>query len=117
MKALFKTTIVLVLTMIITSFTSTASASDVEGTVVWSKKGCDYHIIETNQFFVLVEWYKGRLYEGDKVAGELHSYNFKNLKNKSRSNEEVQVYIENYWSKKDECFKWLKKEGKCGFEE
>jgi hypothetical protein len=119
MKVLLKTAIVLVLAMTITSLTSTANANananDVEGIVIWEKNGCDYYIIETNKFFVLVEWYKGKLYEGDKVVGQLHSYNFKYLINKSRNNAEVKVYIENYWFTKEECFKWLRENNKCGF--
>ncbi len=115
MKALLKTTILLVVAMTITSFTSTINANDIEGTVIWEKNGCDYYIIETNKFFVLVEWYKGKLNSGDKVIGQLHSYNFKYLQNKSRSNDEVKVYIVNYWLKKEECFKWLKENKKCGF--
>jgi hypothetical protein len=115
MKALLKSTILFVVAMTITSFASTTYANDKEGTVIWEKSGCDYYIIETNQFFVLVEWYKGKLYNGDKVVGDLHSYNFKVIKNKSRNNDEVKVYIENYYTTKDECFKWLKENKKCGF--
>ena len=91
-----------------------STSDEIVGEVIWEKNGCDYYIIETNKFFVLAEWYKGRLYEGDKVVGPLHSYGFKFLKNTSRSDGEVKVYIENYWTSKSKCLDWLKEKDKCG---
>lgn len=100
-----------------TSFTSSSNSEDIIGEVIWEGNECDFYIIETSKFFVLVEWYRGSLYEGDKVKGDLHSYNFKYLTNLSRSNSEVKVWIEDYWFSKERCFEWLKEEEKCGFEE
>jgi len=97
-----------------TSFTSISTSDDIVGEVIWEKSGCDFYIVETQKYFVLVEWYKGRLYEGDKLKGELHSYGYKYLKNTSRNDDEVKVYIENYWTFKTICFEWLKEHDKCG---
>jgi hypothetical protein len=100
--------------LLITSFISKTNSTIVKGDVIWEGKGCDFYIIETNQWYVLVELYNGTLYEGDKVYGELHSFNFKNLTNKSRGNRQVKVWIENYWGSKSRCFEWLKNHEKCG---
>ena len=77
--------------------------------------GCDFYIIETKRFFVLVEWYNGSLYKGNKVRGELHTYNFKYLTNLSKNNSKVKVWIVNYWNTKGRCFEWLIENEKCEF--
>lgn len=92
------------------------NTDDIIGEVIWEKNHCDFYIVETKSYFVLVEWYQGNINNGDKLKGELHSYSFKYLINMSRNNEKIKVYIENYWSTKKECFDWLRKNNKCGFE-
>lgn len=99
----------------LTSFTSSSNSDGIVGEVIWEGSGCDFYIIQTSSYFVLVEWYNGNLYKGDKVKGDLHSYNFKYLTNLSRSDSKVKVWIENYWFSKDRCFEWLKEHEKCGF--
>ena len=115
-RILFFTLLVTVLP-VMSSFTFTSNSEDAIGEVIWEKSGCDYYIIETKKWYVLVEWYRGKLYKGDKVKGDLHAYNYKYLTNLSRNNSEVKVWVENYWGSKDRCFEWLKENEKCGFEE
>jgi len=117
MKRLIQITILLAIIFSMTSFSSASSYDDIVGEVIWEGNGCDYYIIETKRYFVLIERYNGNLYEGDKVKGELHSYNFKNITNLSRNDSKVKVWIENYWVSKESCFDWLKENEKCGFEE
>lgn len=97
-----------------TSFISTNAhiVDEIKGEVIWEGKNCDFYIIETQKYYVLVELYRGRLDEGDKVDGELHKYGFKYIKNLKKDSE-VKVYIENYWISKNACFEWLKDNGKC----
>lgn len=97
-----------------TSFISPKSHNfdDIQGEVIWEGKNCDFYIIETRQYYVLVELYKGRLDEGDKVSGELHKYGFKYLQNLKKDSE-IKVYIENYWVSKQTCFDWLRDNKKC----
>ncbi|MHB1146862.1 MAG: hypothetical protein ACYC01_04625 [Lutibacter sp.] len=117
MKQILFIGLLLVVLSTTTSFTSYNNFDDIIGEVIWESDGCDFYIIETNRWFVLVELYNGRLNEGDKVKGDLHSYNFKYLINLSRSDSEIKVWVENYWGSKDRCFEWLKENEKCGFEE
>lgn len=114
MKKLKVITQILFLGFLITSFTIRTNSSTVKGEVIWEGKGCDFYIIETNQFYVLIELYSGTLYEGDKIEGELHSYNYNYLTNKSRRDQKIKVWIENYWGSKDRCFEWLREHDKCG---
>lgn len=114
MKKLFFIAQLLLFGFLFTSATFINNPSSVKGEVIWEGTGCDYYIIETNQWFVLVELYSGTLSKYDIVEGELHSFNFKVLTNKSRSNREVKVYIENFWSSKNSCYKWLEEHDKCG---
>lgn len=114
MKRLIYVISILFFTLLQTSFQMTPTTTPIKGEVIWEGKGCDFYIIETSQWYVLVEVYSGTLYEDDIVEGELHSYNFKYLKNKSRGDREVKVWVENYWSSKERCFEWLKDHDKCG---
>jgi hypothetical protein len=114
MKRLISAISILFFTVLMNSFQMTPNTTPIKGEVIWEGKGCDFYIIETSQWYVLVEVYSGTLYEDDIVEGELHSYNFKYLKNKSREDREVKVWVENYWSSKERCFEWLKDHGKCG---
>ncbi len=114
MKRLISVISILFFTLLMTSFQMTPNTTPIKGEVIWEGKGCDFYIIETSQWYVLVEVYSGTLYEDDIVEGELHSYNFKYLKNKSRGDREVKVWVENYWSSKERCFEWLKDHDKCG---
>ena len=90
------------------------NVDDIQGQVIWEGKNCDFYIIETRQYYVLVELYSGRLDEGDKVFGELHKYGFKYLQNLKKDSE-IKVYIENYWGSRETCFNWLKDNNKCEF--
>ena len=90
--------------------------SEVKGEVSWSGKQCSYCIIQTSQYYVLVEVQSGSLNKDDQVEGELHAYNFKTITDTSHG-KNVRVYIENYWSSKDRCFEWLKQHNKCSLEE
>ncbi|MPN12798.1 hypothetical protein SDC9_160118 [bioreactor metagenome] len=117
MKTKIFTSIFLLLTFLTTtSFISNykIASDEIQGEVIWEGKNCDFYIIETRRYYVLVELYRGRLDKGDKVEGELHRYGFKYLKN-LRTDSEIKVYIENYWSSKETCFEWLKDNNKCEF--
>jgi hypothetical protein len=115
MKRLIYAVSILFIGLFLVAFTMIPNSSSiVKGEVIWEGRGCDFYIIETSQWYVLVEVYSGTLYEDDIVEGELHSYNFKYLKNKSRGDREVKVWVENYWSSKERCFEWLKDHDKCG---
>lgn len=82
-----------------------------KGVVVW--ENCGYVIVETQRYFVLVENYYSRdLREGDIIYGELHKYGFKEVHNKRKGTKQ-KLYIEDYWTNIDACFKWLKDNGKC----
>ncbi len=92
---------------------SSISESDqtVSGIVVYDGKS-DFHIVETNSYFVIMEWYGGPDFsKGDKIVGELHSYGFKYVKVNKQA-KETKIYIENYWQSKEKCFEWLKDNGK-----
>lgn len=117
MKKLIVISQVLFLGLLFASFSGNANTSLVKGEVIWEGNGCDFYIIETKQWFVLVELYSGTLYEGDNVEGELHSYNFKYLTNRSRGDRQVKVWVENYWGSRDRCFEWLREHDKCGLED
>jgi hypothetical protein len=109
---------ILFLSIFLTSFNANKNPSSiVKGEVIWEGKGCDFYIIETSQWYVLVEVYTGVLYQDDIVEGELHTYNFKNIRNISRGSKEVKVWIENYWGSKERCFEWLREHRKCGLGE
>ena len=101
--------------LILISSTTVLSSDPVVGKVIWEGRGCDFYIIETAQFYVLVEVFSGSLNDGDKIVGELHSYNFKDLINLSRNDTKVRVWIENYWNRKETCFEWLREHDKCGY--
>ena len=77
----------------------------VEGVVVYEGKS-DYYIVETRKGYTLLERYSGRLYEGDKVRGELNKYNYKYLINRNNDSE-VKVYIVNYMLSVDRALEWL----------
>ena len=77
----------------------------VEGVVVYEGDD-DYYIVETRRGYTVLEVYSGILYEGNKVRGELNSYNFKYLINRNR-NSEVRVYIEDYALSEDDAIEWL----------
>jgi len=99
----------------LTSLSFTEIKKEEKGEVIWIGK-CDYFIVETSKFYILIENYYGKdIRIGDKLVGDLHSYNFKELYN-VRKDDLQKLYIENYWSGKDSCFEWLKNHNKCGFE-
>lgn len=102
----------LILTLVF-SLSFTLKNIEEKGEVIWVGR-CDYFIVETSRFYVLVENYYGKdVREGDKLIGDLHSYNFKELYN-VRKDAIQKLYIENYWSGKSSCFDWLKEHEKCG---
>ena len=77
----------------------------VEGVVVYEGDD-DYYIVETRKGYTVLERYSGRLYEGDKVRGELNKYNFKYLINRN-NNSEVKVYIDDYMLSDDDALEKL----------
>jgi len=79
----------------------------VEGVVVYEGNN-DYYLVETRKGYTVLERYSGRLYEGDKVRGELNKYNFKYLINRN-GNSEVKVYIDDYMLSDDAALEWLGK--------
>jgi len=90
---------------------STTNTSSVHGSVVYDGKS-DFHIIETNKYYVLVEWYNGPDFsKGDKITGDLHSYGFKYITVNGNSSK-TKIYIENYWTNISRCYDWLREHGK-----
>ena len=88
-----------------TSFNTNVYGNTKQGNVVYEGKS-DYYIVQTQQYYVLLETYSGWLSTGDVLAGDLHSYGFKDvLKN---GNTTMRVYIENYWSNINMCYDWLR---------
>ena len=83
-----------------------------EGKVIWEGKDCDYFIVETNFYFVLLEVYSGRLRKDDEIKGALHNFGKEELTNNTTSSK-VSVWIENYWSEKQQCIAWLKENNEC----
>ena len=80
-----------------------------QGSVVYEGRG-DYYIVKTQMYYVLLETYGGWLTTGDVLAGDLHSYGFKDvLKN---GNTTIRIYIENYWSNINRCYDWLRDHNK-----
>lgn len=79
----------------------------VDGIVVYEGQN-DYYIIEVPNGFTICSRYVGNLSEGDRVRGELNSYNFKYIVNK-RTEDEVKIYIENYMLSEDAAVKWMGK--------
>lgn len=97
--------------LVLTSFKADKASGVEKGVVVW--EGCDYVIVETRSFFVLIEnYYSKDIRKGDIVYGDLHGYGFENIYNK-RTDTEQRVYIENYWTSIRTCFDWLKDNEKC----
>ncbi len=86
-------------------------ANLVQGTVIYDGKS-DYHIIKTDRWYVLAEWYAGPDFsKGDTITGELHAYGYKMVK-VNKQEKETRIYIENYWSSKEKCLDWLKEHDK-----
>lgn len=109
--------IILLLTLFFSFALSTFAYDDYEetndcvnGIVVYEGKD-DYYIVETQRGYTILEWYKGRLYEGDKVRGELNRYKFHYILNKSRDCE-VRVYIEDWGLSEQNALNWMKEHNK-----
>ena len=113
MKKLISILLFVLMTFLTSSFAFKSESRDIDGRVVWVGKRCDFCVVETRTWFVLVEIYNGNLSENDFISGDLHSYGSKKILNKSQRNREVRVYIENYWGRKDTGFEWLKSHNKC----
>lgn len=64
----------------------TVQAASLRGTSLGEISGCDYYAIEDNYGdYTIAEWYGGITpYAGDVVAGDLHSYGFKDIYNITR---------------------------------
>ena len=77
----------------------------VEGVVVYEGNN-DYYIIETKLGYTIAEWYDGRLFEGDMLRGELNTYNFHYIINRS-DNSEVRVYIQDYMLSRNKAIEWM----------
>lgn len=91
----------------ITSNGFTSTYDTIKGAVVYDGSS-NYHIVSTDKYYVIVEWYSGPDFsKGDNIIGELHSYGFKMVKINGKSNE-TKVYIENYWPRYETCYEWLK---------
>lgn len=87
----------------------------VDGEVVYQGSQ-DYYVIETAKGFTICELYYGSLSVGDLLYGELNSYNFKYIFNKS-SNSDVKVWIDDYMLSKDSAIKYLGSKGRLSPEE
>ena len=90
---------------------SIAPPEPVTGVVIYDGS-FGYHIVETKQMYVIVEWFSGPNFsKGDRITGRLLSFGatdvFVNKKEKS-----TRVYVEDYFASKDSCFKWLKEHGR-----
>lgn len=106
---------IVVMAVVAVFSTSLINASDssnkVKGVVIYDAKS-DYHIVETDRYYVIVEWYAGPDFsEGDIIYGDLHSYNFKMVKVNNNSSE-TKVYVENFWGNKERCMEWLREHDK-----
>ena len=98
---------------ILTSFKPNRNKNDVQGKIVWVGKHCDFYIVETSSFFVLIQDYSNKYYDvGDIIEGDLESYNYKTVKNLTKDSE-MYVWVENYWSHIDTCYQWLSDHNKC----
>lgn len=53
----------------------------------------DYYLIDLGSSYTLLEKWKGQLNLGDKIAGELDSFGFKDIDNNSETSQ-VKVYID-----------------------
>lgn len=76
----------------------------------------DYYVVETAKGFTVCELYYGRLSVGDRLYGELNSYSFKYIFNKS-SNSEVKVWIDDFMLSKDSAIKCLGSKGRLNPED
>jgi hypothetical protein len=83
------------------------------GVVIWDYSSCDYIIIETGLWYVVAEKRVGAYFldKGEKVRGDLKSFGFKDVYSFSRD-EEVSLYIEDYYGSKSEALKEVME--KCG---
>lgn len=73
-----------------------------KGIVVYKSSSCDWFIVNTNSGFIVMESYSGYFDEGDYVIGDIESYGFKNLFNKTRGIE-GRVYVEDFQMSKDDA--------------
>jgi len=68
-----------------------------KGIVVYKDYDCDYFLVKTSSGYAILEWYGGSEPEvGDILIGNIDSYGFKNIYNKSRGSK-LRVYVEEYW--------------------
>lgn len=105
--------LLLTLSTLIFIFSFSSKNYDVKGKVIWVGSSCDFLIVETPRFFVIVENYYGKdIREDDILIGELHSYNFKEVYN-VRKDMMQRIYIENYHNDKYTCDEWIKNNAKC----
>lgn len=89
------------------------TSSCVDGIVVYEGRS-DYFIVETQRGYTVLETHGGFLSNGDRIRGELNSYNFKYII-KTRSDSEVRVYIEDYMLSKDRAVEWLGRHNKLKY--
>lgn len=72
-------------------------ADAAKGTVVLTKSGCDYYIVETFSGYAILQWYGGSYpSQGDILGGDFDSYGMKTLYNVS-SGSETKVWVDSYW--------------------
>ena len=90
---------------------SITASTPVTGVVIYDGK-FGYHIVETKQKYVIVEWFGGPDFsKGDRITGNLHSFGNKKVTVNDKEKEST-VYIEDFFVSKDACYKWMKKNGK-----
>ncbi len=87
------------------SLTMLQAAIAAQGEVVLKKSGCDYYIVETNNGFVLLEWYGGNDPDvGDTIVGDFEKYGMKTLHNLTHD-KQTKVWVEDFWLSKDSAIK------------
>jgi hypothetical protein len=78
-----------------------AAQAEKSGFVVSIDSRCDYFIVDAPLGYVLVEWFGGSVPNvGDVLVGDLESFGFKWLRNRSAGNA-VRVWVDDYWMSRD----------------
>jgi hypothetical protein len=78
-----------------------------KGTVVYTKSGCDYYIVDAPSGYAVLEWYGGAVpSRGDVIAGDFESYGFKNVHNLTKDRD-TRVWVEDYWLSKSDAIETL----------
>jgi hypothetical protein len=68
--------------------------------IVYAEINCNYFIVETNNGYVLLNWFGGSLpSKGDIVVGDFESYGFKDIYNIT-TDSELRIWVENFFMSK-----------------